>query len=321
VTGSKEAALGAGSHTYTHGHHESVLRSHRWRTAENSASYLLPHLRPGLTLLDVGCGPGTITRDLAMRLAPGRVVGIDPAEEVVEAARVSLGPPATPVENGPGESTGRHTTLATDPGAGLDAAPAFGAGTGRPARPDPPRFEVTDVAGYAEQYPQARFDVVHAHQVLQHVADPVGTLRTMSGLTVPGGLVAARDADFGATAWWPPLPEFDAWRRLYQTAVRANGGEPDAGRRLLGWARAAGFTDVVATTSAWCFATDEDRAYWGGMWADRIVESSLARQLVDSGLATDEDLRRIGAAWRRWVDDPDGWFAVLHGEIVCRTPA
>src|SRR5580704_9535601 len=50
---------------YTHGHHESVLRSHTWRTAENSAGYLLPHLRPGLSLLDIGCGPGTITVDLA----------------------------------------------------------------------------------------------------------------------------------------------------------------------------------------------------------------------------------------------------------------
>ncbi|OOK70808.1 putative methyltransferase domain protein [Mycobacterium kansasii] len=43
--------------SYTHGHHESVLRSHRVRTAENSASYLLPHLKPGMTVLDVGCGP------------------------------------------------------------------------------------------------------------------------------------------------------------------------------------------------------------------------------------------------------------------------
>jgi cyclopropane fatty-acyl-phospholipid synthase-like methyltransferase len=51
--------------TYTHGHHDSVLRSHRWRTAETSAGYLLPYLRPGMRLLDVGCGPGTITIDLA----------------------------------------------------------------------------------------------------------------------------------------------------------------------------------------------------------------------------------------------------------------
>ena len=78
--------------TYTHGHHASVLRSHEWRTAENSAGYLLPHLRPGLELLDVGCGPGTITVDLALRVAPGRVVGIDPAAEVVERAAANAVP-------------------------------------------------------------------------------------------------------------------------------------------------------------------------------------------------------------------------------------
>ena len=60
---------------YTHGHHESVLRSYTWRTVANSAAYLVPHLDPGLSLLDVGCGPGTITVDLARRLAPGRVTG------------------------------------------------------------------------------------------------------------------------------------------------------------------------------------------------------------------------------------------------------
>src|SRR5689334_23638326 len=56
--------------TYTHGHAEPVLQSHRWRTADNSAGYLLPLLRPGLDLLDVGCGPRTITVDLAARVAP-----------------------------------------------------------------------------------------------------------------------------------------------------------------------------------------------------------------------------------------------------------
>ncbi len=66
--------------TYTHGHHESVLRSHRWRTAANSAAYLLPYLRPGQDLLDIGCGPGTLTGDLARAVSPGRVVGIDRLE-------------------------------------------------------------------------------------------------------------------------------------------------------------------------------------------------------------------------------------------------
>ena len=70
-------AAGDDADVYTHGHHESVLRSHTWRTAENSAGYLIGELRPGMELLDIGCGPGTITLDLAARVAPGRAVGVD----------------------------------------------------------------------------------------------------------------------------------------------------------------------------------------------------------------------------------------------------
>ena len=71
---------------YTHGHHESVLRVHEWRTVENSAGYLLPHLHEGIAILDVGSGPGTISIDLARRVRPGRVIGIDSAADVVERA-------------------------------------------------------------------------------------------------------------------------------------------------------------------------------------------------------------------------------------------
>src|SRR3954465_794670 len=73
--------------SYTHGHHESVLRSHRWRTAENSAAYLLPRLAAGMSLLDVGCGPGTITADLAARVSPGRVTAVEVTEAALDLAR------------------------------------------------------------------------------------------------------------------------------------------------------------------------------------------------------------------------------------------
>jgi len=56
------------------------------------------------------------------------------------------------------------------------------------------------------------------------------------------------------------------------------------------------------------------------MWADRILESDLARQLVDDKLATTVDLRRISSGWSAWAASEDGWFSVLHGEILCRVP-
>jgi ubiquinone/menaquinone biosynthesis C-methylase UbiE len=50
------------------------------RTVETNASFVPPHLRPGLSVLDCGCGPGSITVGLAGRVAPGQVVGIDVAD-------------------------------------------------------------------------------------------------------------------------------------------------------------------------------------------------------------------------------------------------
>jgi len=262
--------------TYTHGHHESVLRSHRWRTVDNSAAYLLPHLAVGLDLLDVGCGPGSITVDLARRLAPGAVVGIDREEEPLVVARAEA-------------ST-----------AGLSNV----------------RFEIGDA--YGLDFPDDTFDVVHAHQVLQHLADPVAALREMRRVRRPGGVVAARDSDYAAMTWYPRDPRLDRWLTLYEEVARANGGEPDAGRHLLAWARAAGFAEVVPTASVWCFATPDDRAWWGGLWADRVTDSALARHALERGVADRDELETIAAAWRDWAAEPDAWFAVLHGEVICR---
>jgi SAM-dependent methyltransferase len=259
---------------YTHGHHESVLRSHRWRTAENSAAYLLPHLTPHALILDIGCGPGTITADLAGRVPRGQVTGVDAAPDIIKQAR--------------GLARGRGN---------LD-------------------FAVGDV--YALDYPAGAFDVVHAHQVLQHLGDPVKALREMRRVTRPGGLIAVRDGDYGAMTWYPEVAALDDWLALYQRVARGNGGEPQAGRRLHVWAREAGLEDVTASSSTWTYATPEERAWWGGLWADRTVQSAYAASAVGGGYATADDLRRIADGWRAWAGHQDGWFAVVHGEILCR---
>ncbi|WP_283136117.1 methyltransferase domain-containing protein [Rhizohabitans arisaemae] len=258
--------------TYTHGHHESVVRSHAWRTAANSAAYLLPHLRPGMTLLDVGCGPGTITADLAAAVAPGAVTAVDSDGGIVAQAARSAAPTVT--------------------------------------------WQVGDV--HHLPYPDGTFDVVHAHQVLQHLADPVDALTAMRRLSAPGGLVAARDADYAAFVWHPHVPALDDWLALYRRVTRANGGEPDAGRRLLSWARQAGFGDVTAGSSTWCFATPADRAWWSSTWATRITSSTLADQALAYGHATRADLDRMADGWREWGMAEDAWFTVVHGEILCR---
>ena len=68
---------------YTHGHHPAVIKVHALRTAEKDAHHLLKRLQPGMRLLDVGCGPGTITEGLARAVAPGLTIGIDPVTEIL----------------------------------------------------------------------------------------------------------------------------------------------------------------------------------------------------------------------------------------------
>jgi hypothetical protein len=111
----------------------------------------------------------------------------------------------------------------------------------------------------------------------------------------------------------------DRWLALYSAAARANGGEPDAGRRLLSWALAAGFAagDVATSAATWCYATPDDRARWAGTWAERSTSSALADQLEAAQLATADERAAIAAGWHSWAAADDGWFAVVNGELIC----
>jgi ubiquinone/menaquinone biosynthesis C-methylase UbiE len=262
--------------TYTHGHHESVLRSHTWRTAENSAAYLLARLSSGLSLLDIGCGPGTITADLARLVAPGRVVGLDSAPEVV--------------------------TRAAEDGAGLGLTNLS--------------FEVGDL--YALDFADGSFDVVHAHQVFQHLADPMAAMIELRRVLVPGGTLAVRDADFGVFLWAPADDVLERWMELYLDVTVRNGHNALLARSLLGLAQAAGFEDVTVSSSNWTFADQESRAWWGGLWADRIRYSRIAEQAVEYGLSDAVELESIAEAFQRWAASPDGVFITPHVEILAR---
>ncbi len=266
------------SESYTHGHHESVLRAHRARTAQNSAGFLLPHLRDDMTLLDVGCGPGTVTIDLARILAGGSVVGVDAAPQVLDAAR-------------------EHAT-----GAGVE------------------NVSFQEANAYELPFDDDSFDVVYAHQLLQHLSDPVAALREMKRVAKPGGLVAVRDADYFAMAWYPDSAGLEEWNELYHEVTRAYGFEPDAGRRLFSWGQQAGFDagHLMPSASSWCYATPTDRQWWGQVWAERCVASNFAVQAKESGLADDVALEQLAQDWLTWANAPDGWFAILHGEVLAR---
>lgn len=266
------------SNTYVSGHQESVLRSHSWRTAANSAGYLLSSLLPHMNILDVGCGPGTITADLAALVPDGYITGLDSASGVLDKARAA----AT-------ERNIKNIRFVEGDSLELD-------------------------------YPDDSFDVVHAHQVVQHVPDHVGALREMRRVCRPGGLVACRELDFSTITLYPEDSGLEEWKELWLKVSRAHGSEPDAGRRLKSWAHEAGFdwSNITATTGTWCYNSAEEREWWSKLWADRTVASSFATNAVNGGHATEADLDRIRKAWLAWGAREDAWYGDIHGQVLCR---
>lgn len=260
--------------TYTHGHHDSVVAHHAARTVDNSAGFLLPHLAGVTRLLDVGCGPGSVTRGLASIVEPGEVVGIDASPTVIDiATRESV---AADVKN--------------------------------------VAFSVADV--YALPFEEGEFDVAYAHQVLQHLVDPVGALSEMQRVVRSGGVVAVRDADYGAFAWAPEHPALTRWLDLYHRVTEHNGAQADAGRHLPRWFADAGFEDIVVSTSNWHYTDPAARAWWGEGWATRALESSFADQAVAYGYCTRDELREISDAFLWWSAQTGAFFLIPHVEVV-----
>lgn len=256
--------------TYTHGHAQATVRQHGRRTAEEAAAFLLPELRPGMRLLDVGCGPGSITRGLAVLLTPGEVIGVDLSEDTLVSAQQDA------LERG---LANLH-------------------------------YQAASV--YSLPFADATFDVVFAHQVLQHLKEPAAALREMLRVLRPGGLVAVRDVDWGTVAYWPSDPWLDRFMAVHVKTWTDNGGDPLMGRKLRALFNASRIADVRVSASQWCYASPEETVEWGDSYADRLLTSPMGARAVERGNATAADLGAMAAAFRAWARHPDALWSFIH---------
>ena len=259
---------------YTHGHQPAAVKQHSKRTAEGCAQFVRPMISPQSKILDVGCGPGSITVGLARWAADGSVIGIDVGEEVLQTAQQAV------------EEAGCSN------------------------------ISLEQASVYELPYADSSFDLTYAHQVLQHLADPVLAIQEMARVTRPGGHVAVRDADYCTMSCRPESEMIDEWRRIYCLVARHNGAEPDAGRHLLAWFHQAGLHEVKCSATASVYATKEERENWGLSWADRCLTTSFPIQAMEYGYATWEELETISEGWRYWSTHPDGYFQFINGEAI-----
>ena len=66
---------------------EEILEHFKRYSAEQNAKFLLPRLRPGLSVIDVGCGVGAVSVGLAKAVEPGELHGVDADEAKVRMAQ------------------------------------------------------------------------------------------------------------------------------------------------------------------------------------------------------------------------------------------
>lgn len=257
------------------------MKSHARRTAQNSAAFLLPHIKPHFKILDIGCGPGSITVDFARLVPEGSVIGIDAVEDVLSQAR------ALAKERG---VTDNLTFQQHD------------------ANELPFKDGEFDIV-FCHQVLQHVHEPVKVLREMARVAKKGGS-----------GIVAAREADYKSFVWYPELPGLDRWGDIYQAVAKANGAEPNAGRFLKSWARTAGFTnpgDVTFTWDSWNYQ-DADAVFWAEAWKQRTLHSSFATTSVERGVATDDDLQLISKSWEEWGKQQDAFIIISNGEILCR---
>lgn len=257
---------------YAPGWTDDALAMLSRRTAEDRCASVLSHLAHGMHVLDVGCGPGTITIGLAGAVGPtGCVVGIDRQSSQVDLAR--------------------------------RAARAAGSGNAR------------FLLGSVYEIPLAddAVDVVVAHALFEHLADPARALVELRRVVRGGGLVALTSSDWSGARLDPWDRHVDLALRAYLRLRRRAGGDPDRGRRLEVLARDAGLADVRAGRHHRVDMGYEELAHYVRV----RIEAAVVAAATD---ADETALRRAAEAAACWASSGPGTFEQCWVEVMARCP-
>jgi ubiquinone/menaquinone biosynthesis C-methylase UbiE len=251
------------------------------RTPQVFAAHLVPHIKPNFTILDLGCGPGSITIGLAKLVSQGYIIGVDPSQKSISEARLAAQQAGvTNISFLEGDASTLSTILSSDSKAS-----------------------------------KGGFDVIHMHQVLLYISSPISRLRDLRLLLKPGGILSTRDN--AGIHRYPHDEEYQAEHAaIFHHAVKNMGGDPRAGFKNHTWFKDAGFAhqDIEYGSVAWEWHTNEERGF--ALAAHKGGFSKTAR---DQGLDKGDgaiDLDGQLKFWQEWRDNEDGRIVGLDGWVL-----
>jgi SAM-dependent methyltransferase len=255
------------------GQFEAAIKA---RSAEVYADFLLRHVHPDATILDCGCGKGTIAIGLAEAVPAGRVVAVDLAEDGLAHAR-------------------RHAVSIGRANLGCMVA-------------DGRRLPFHDGAFEAV--------LCHSMlETLNYPANVVAELRrvTKRGGVVGaaavdyGGLILAGRKTAG------PRRFYEIRQQLWRAAGIA---EPNMGRCLRGLFEEAGFGGVEAFADYISYGTADRVIAFARDRAAECCDQDFRAAVSRHGIASAEELTHLAACWVEWGEDPGAFFAFAWCRVL-----
>lgn len=273
---------------YKLGYSKAVLGALERRTAATDAAHLLPHLKTDSRILDVGCGPGSITLDFAKLAAGGSVVGVDISAESIAVAR---------------QRVDEYQMQHTSPKLGKIAFQEVNVLEGLP-------------------FADNTFDVVYSGQVFVHLLAgddgkdrATAVMREVYRVLRPGGVVATKDVS--AYHWFPTSHTEGKEEVFLKISKLAFSFAMPPGGEVPGVVSAAGFDPARMTISASTrvMSGREKKAWFGKMIWSRLDAAETRGNLPNDGSAA-EKLENAKATVEAWVKDDLAWQVGLHTEVL-----